>query len=140
MKRSFRYTPAWWVRLPVPRKATAMMIIAYLYLITQGVSNYIWPGLDTEGFHEIARAILSGILVFAGLAGALACTKGWWVVERPAIVMLGTVYVLHAYWAVADLDHNGDVPVQTVLRMCIIGTLLAKRYFQIEHYQLDPGR
>ncbi|MFJ3030936.1 hypothetical protein ACIP5Z_01760 [Rothia terrae] len=137
---AFRYTPTWWVRLPVPRGATAFQILAYLLFIGQGISNCIWPGVDTRGFHEIARAVFSLILVFAGCVGAVSAFKGWWVVERPAIVMIMAVYVIHLYWTIGDLDMDGVVPAQTVFRMLIVLAFFGKRLCQIWHYMLDPGR
>lgn len=128
----------WWAHLPVPKGASIFMACAYMMFVVQGIVNFASPGENAWLLIDWQRFVVNMVLVVGGMIGAFSALRGLWLFERPAIILVGGMYVVHALWVVTDADNDGDVYWQVAIRMTIIILLLCKRYMQIRWALLDP--
>lgn len=130
----------WWAVLPVPKGSTLFMMLVYILFIAHAAANIVSPGRGVDLMADILRYLLTAGLLFGGTLGFVACSRGLWLLERPAILTLAGVYMTYVFWVFGDFDGDEYVSLQTALRMSIIMTFLGKRYMQIRWAMLDPQR
>lgn len=130
-----------WLRLQEPRAITLMQTIIYGVIFYAGVTTVINPPAAVEGqFGLTITLVWAWIATVGGLAGALACPFGKWLIEKPAIILCATASAMYAGIVltlhIQDLD-NGMPQVCFVI---IALLYFASRYARIRPFSYQPGK
>lgn len=128
-----------WGVIAEPRRITAAMTVAYLLFMTQGILNSIHPLVDGLTV-DFVRVAINLMLIAGGAIGAAACARGYWLFEKPAMVMIATAYLVHLVWVVFDLDGNGIVEQGKFIRILLVMILLYTRFERIRGSLVDPRK
>lgn len=128
-----------WGAIAEPRRITAAMIVAYLLFMAQGIFNSIHPLVDDLTV-DFVRVGINLMLIAGGAVGAVACSRGYWLFEKPAMMMVATAYSVHLIWVVFDLDANGIIEHGKLVRILIALIFLYTRYERIRGSLVDPRK
>lgn len=141
---SRNYLKKVWYTLDEPRIVTALMMAAYA--VTAGLGGAIMQGLDgADTLATVAlRAMVGGLLLFAGFTGFPAAWKGTqWLERLSALAMAGGYGVWAIHLAGSHLDNSIDLvaPVTTVSSMVVCVIFAVTRFTRVARnpYALGKG-
>lgn len=137
MRRGKHFWQVWWGYLAEPRRVTAAMTFGYALLIFQGTMNYIQPGIEGVDI-DFIRLVINMMLILGGLMGVIFCPRGYWLFEKPAMLLIATAYIVHLIWVVFDFDHDGIVEQGKIVRILLVLILLYTRFERIKGSLVDP--
>lgn len=141
---SRNYLKKVWYTLDEPRIVTALMMAAYA--VTAGLGGAIMQGCG--GADTIAtvalRAMVGGLLLFAGFTGFPAAWKGTqWLERLSALAMAGGYGAWGVHLAGSYLDNSIDLvaPVATVSSMAVCVIFAITRFTRVARnpYALGKG-
>jgi len=128
------------LKLSEPAAITALQIFSHLLAAAAGVLVVFgaFPYLLQDLRPVLAFAV--GLILFVGgVGGAVACLRGLWLVERPALLLVGLGWVLMVP-SVCFVHLPGMVKVFILALLAVAVFDVAKRYRRIDWAYLDPSK
>lgn len=128
-----------WDAVANPKSVTIAMTFGYALLLLQGVMNFTHPLVEGIAV-DVVRVLVNILLISGGVLGAVACYRGLWLFERPAMLMAATAYAVHLIWVLCDLDGDGIIEQGKAVRMALVLIFLYTRFERIRGSLVDPNQ
>lgn len=135
------WTIAMWLRLQEPRIITLAQTVIYALCAAAGVATVASPPPIVEGQFGIVVTLAWGWLaVVGGVAGAVACPSGKWLIEKPAIILCATSTILYAGIILTLQLQGHDNRLPQFFFTLIALLYFASRYARIRPFSYQPGK
>lgn len=135
------WTLAVWLRIQEPRLITLLQTLIYALCAWAGIATVLAPPSSIEGQFGLTVTLVWGwFAIIGGVAGAIACPFGKWLVEKPAIILCGTATLIYAGIILTlHIQESGNrLPQLCFVVMTLL--YLVSRYARIRPFSYQPGK
>lgn len=131
----------WWRGLYPPPEITALMMSIYGVLAVAGLSALVVPPISIAGeIGPFLTHVWAGFLLVGGALGVAATPRGFWWIERVAILSVGTASMMLLATTLYMHFTSAGNRVVTASAWLAVFLFLAIRYLRIRGFGLDPLR
>lgn len=135
------WTLAVWLRIQEPRLITILQTVIYGLCAWAGVATVFAPPSSIEGQFGIVVTLAWGwFAIIGGVAGALACPFGKWLIEKPAIILCATAAAMYAGIILTLHIHEAGNRIPQFCFVLIALLYFASRYARIRPFSYQPGK
>lgn len=135
------WTLAVWLRIQEPRLITLLQTLIYALCAWAGIATVLAPPSSIEGQFGLTVTLVWGwFAILGGVAGALACPFGKWMIEKPAIILCATATLIYAGIILTlHIQESGNrLPQLCFVVMTLL--YLVSRYARIRPFSYQPGK
>lgn len=130
-----------WLRIQEPRLITILQTLIYGLCAWAGIATVLAPPSSIEGQFGLTVTLVWGwFAIIGGVAGALACPFGKWLIEKPAIILCATATMIYAGIILTlHIQESGNrLPQLCFVVMTLL--YLVSRYARIRPFSYQPGK
>lgn len=131
----------WWYNVPEPRRITYLTALAYSLFSAAGFTALLdYPDTLLHGLGEWWVVYWSWLMLAGGLAGAVSCLKGWYWLERIAIIAAVTGIALYVGSVMDQHVIPGHNRLPSMFLMITLAGTAAARWSRVNEGLKDPDK